>query len=99
MAHWGLPRPLHGKEAAPIMPVPWQDQVEDTQEKSEITSVESMGVFEHPSTDGSSHRTNQAIGPQKSFHRRGEEPGLDKIKTFRDRSLNFSKLSVKVRKL
>ena len=25
--------------------------------------------------------------------------GLDKIKTFRDRSLNFSKLSVKVRKL
>ena len=28
-----------------------------------------------------------------------ETPGLDKIKTFRDRSLNFSKLSVKVRKL
>ena len=27
------------------------------------------------------------------------QPGLDKIKTFRDRSLNFSKLSVKVRKL
>ena len=27
------------------------------------------------------------------------QAGLDKIKTFRDRSLNFSKLSVKVRKL
>ena len=28
-----------------------------------------------------------------------EQPVLDKIKTFRDRSWNFSKLSVKVRKL
>ena len=39
------------------------------------------------------------------MRRRGAEPwsagraGLDKIKTFRDRSLNCSKLSVKVRKL
>ena len=33
------------------------------------------------------------------FIQAGGGAGLDKIKTFRDRSLNFSKLSVKVRKL